>query len=384
MTADGPLRRAAAPVVSTTLAERVLQITDTVVLVLDRDGGIRYVNPACEELTGYAAHELRGREVFEVLIPEDEREAVRTYWKELWEEEAGARHRNPWVTKEGERCYLTWSNALVRGEDGQRYVVATGTDITRRRELERDVVQVSESERQRIGQELHDTLASDLVAAAMKMDNLQGRLDRADLSDIRSRLESIEKSIREASKQARSLSHLLAAGEMTPDELPGALSELVQTYRESSDVACRLGLPEADLPALLDGPEARHLYRIAQEAVRNAVHHGAPDHLTVQIEVLADSGGPGESNEEATGAPDRAIVLRVRDDGMGIPDEIATDLKSEAKAPPERKGRGMSEGMNDGIGLHLMTYRADLIGADLSIGTGEEGGTVVRCELPVH
>jgi two-component system CheB/CheR fusion protein len=371
-------------VTSTTLAERVLEITDTVVLVLDRDGGIRYVNPACEELTGYTADELRGREVFEVLIPEDDREEVRTYWKELWEEEAGARHRNPWVTKTGERCYLTWSNAVVRAEDGQRYVVATGTDITRRRELERDVVQVSESERQRIGQELHDTLASDLVAAAMKMDNLQGRLERADLSNIRSRLESIEKSIREASKQARSLSHLLAAGEMTPDELPGALSELVQTYRDSSGVACRLSLPDADLPALLNAAEARHLYRIAQEAVRNAVHHGAPDHLAVQVEVLADFGESVEPKGKATGTPEQAVVLRVRDDGMGIPDEIATDLQPAAEAPPEREERGMSDGMDDGIGLHLMTYRADLIGADLSIGAGDGGGTVVRCELPVR
>jgi signal transduction histidine kinase len=271
----------------------------------------------------------------------------------------------------------------VETESGRRYLVSTGTDISRRRKLEQDIVQVSESERQRIGQELHDTLASDLVAAAMKMDNLRSRLQKqySKNTEILSRLESIETSVRQASERARSLSHLLAAGKLEPSELSGALAELVQTYRDASDVDCQLELPDQTLSVLLDSPAAGHLYRIAQEAVRNAVSHGHPNHVDVRIEVVV----PSQSDDAddwppADGDPqERWLLLQVRDDGTGLPDTVSTDLHSEF--PPGAKPHGNE--LDEGIGLRLMFYRADLMDAMLKIDSADEKGTVVRCAIPV-
>ena len=393
------------PAGSVPVARAVLEATDSLVLVLDANGRIQYLNPACEARTGYAAGELRGAVFFNALLPERECDEARAYWEQFLDGHAEPRYRSHCVTKDGDRLYVTWSNARVRTEDGRRYVVATGTDVTRQRELERDVVSVSESERQRIGQELHDTLASDLVAAAMQLDNLQEHLGSPELSpeEVRQRLDRIENSVREASRQARSLSHLLVAGDVSPPELPGALSELVETYREAVGTDCALSLPEDEVPALVDDTEAGHLYRIAQEAVRNAVQHGDPDHVTVQLEIRTPS-SPEEAPPKPA-SPDRdgrRLVLRVQDDGTGLPEAVSTCMAEAAPAPPgpgPRRGadrdvaprseascsrKTLTESPDaDGIGLHLMRYRADLIGADLSVRSAEGEGTVVCCVLPL-
>lgn len=367
------------PAESVLLTRAILDIIDTAILVLGKGGRIQYVNPACERLTGYAADELVGEVVFDVLVPPDDRADVRSYWQALWAGEADPRHRNAWGGKDGERRYIEWLNALVEVGDARRFVVATGTDVTRQRELERDVVHVSESERQRIGQELHDGLASDLTAAAMKINTLRDRLETGSLAEeeVLSRLESIEQSVRKGSRQARSLSHLLAAGDLRPQELPEALSELVRTYREYSGIGCALQLPDGGFPELRENVPG-HLYRIAQEAVRNAVHHGDPHHVEICLEYSRSRSGPEGSGSEM-------LILRVRDDGTGFPKEGAADLAlSEEQgegADPEANGGNRS--LEEGLGLHLMRYRADLIGASLAIDSEKGRGTEVRCEVPL-
>ncbi|PQJ35485.1 hypothetical protein BSZ35_13510 [Salinibacter sp. 10B] len=370
---------------SPSLAHTVLEVIDTAVLVLDDVGRMEYLNPACEDLSGYKTHELQGEIIFDVLIPEDEQEKTRRYWGKLLNGDAPSHHQNPWITKSGKRRYLTWSNAVVETDSGLSYVVATGTDISQRRELERDVVQVSETERQRIGQELHDTLASDLVAAAMKLENLRGHLSNQNVDDpdLHSRLETIERNVRQASKRARSLSHLLAAGQLAPAELPGALSELVKTYEEASEAKCQLQLPDEKLSGLLDGPVAGHLYRIAQEAVRNAIQHGHPNQVDVLIDVVEPSDAPSDTAPPPSApstADGRQIVLQIRDDGTGIPDAVSNSLCSEHRLSSDPAEKDL----NDGIGLHLMTYRADLIDATLTIDSPDGGGTIVRCALPIN
>jgi len=374
------------PIERAPLGRAILEVVDTPVLVLGREGRIQYVNPGCERLTGYAAEELVGAVIFDVLIPEEQRAEVRSYWQDLWAGVAGPRHRNAWTTKEGERRVLEWANAIVEPDVGERYVVSTATDVTRRRELEQDIVQVSESERRRIGQDLHDGLASDLVAAAMKLETLRDALKREALGPeaVWSRLGGIEQSVREGARRARSLSHLLAAEDLQHQSLSSALADLVQTYQELSEADCVLQLPDEKGPDLGDGPALDHLYRIAQEAVRNAVHHGSPDRVEVRVEVTGAS--PTAGDEAAKTTPGETLVLRVRDDGTGFSGD------GDAEAAPAGGNRGEegdcepdpgADTVEDGIGLHLMRSRADLIGATLTIHSEEDRGTEVRCEVPL-
>ena len=364
---------ASLPLDSAAVAQTALQVTDALVVVLGPSGKIRYLNPACESLTGYSAADLLGERIFEVLIPESDRADVQAYWDLLCEEGAPTRFRNHWKAKNGDLRYIMWSNARVSGEQGAPHVVSTGVDITERQRLERDVVHVSETERQRIGQELHDTLASDLVAAAMKLNNLRNRVETETLdeADLLNRLEDVEENVRQGGNRARSLSHLLAAGNLAPEDLSAALADLVQTHGEFSDVECELHLPEQHTgPFVEEASTASHLYRIAQEAVRNAIAHADPDRVTVHVDI--------DLPDRETGA---LVRLEVRDDGRGIPESISADLESETR---ERAALG-TEGhaRDDGLGLQLMQYRADLIEADLSVSTEGEGGTVIRCEMPV-
>ena len=120
-----------------------------------------------------------------------------------------------------------------------------------------------------------------------------------------------------------------------------ALQELVNGVHLSDQLACRFECPE---PVLIpDQMAATHLYRIAQEAVQNAIRHAQPTVITIRL----------ESDEPA-------ITLSITDDGCGLPAQ-----------PPKR-----------GLGLEIMNYRAHTLGAKLAVRHGAEGGTVVRCVLP--
>lgn len=124
--------------------------------------------------------------------------------------------------------------------------------------------------------------------------------------------------------------------------MPAALERLCEEERELADSTISFdGSPGLDS---LGQEVAVQLYRIAREAIVNARQHAGADRVTVRLE-----------------AEDGRVMLTVRDDGVGPP----------------------SQGFADGVGVRLMQYRADLIGASFHIGPADEGGTVVRCELKV-
>ena len=354
----------AAPLSSTAVANAFLTVTDTLVLVLDADAHIAYMNPAAESLFGYTPEELRGQSVFEALVPEDVRAEARLYWRRLWDGTASRHFQTVVTTKRGDRRYVSWSNTVVEAEGHDPCVVATGVDQTQRRQLEADVVSVSETERQRIGQELHDGLASDLVAATMSLETLQHRVEQtfSPPEDLMDRLQRIEDTVREGANRARSLSHLLASTHVEPDGLPSALRDLLQKQEQVAPTDCALHLPEDEMPALPNANVAGHLYRIAQEAVRNAIKHADPDRVEVRLTVQRD---------EAPRSP--VVRLDVADDGTGLPDAMAEALSGPA-------AEGCDAG---GIGFQLMQYRADLIGATLSVDAAEGEGTTVQCALPL-
>jgi signal transduction histidine kinase len=129
--------------------------------------------------------------------------------------------------------------------------------------------------------------------------------------------------------------------EMAADGLMLALEEYTATTRELFKVACRF---ECDSPVLIhDTATAGHLYRIAQEAVGNAIKHGKAKNILIRLEV-------GEEG----------IVLSIKDDGTGLPEMLPK---------------------NRGIGLRIMAHRSTMIGGVFNARRDETGGTLVTCEL---
>lgn len=370
---------------SEAIPHTIFEVTDSLILVLDREGRIHDVNPACERVTGYTLDDLRGQPVFDAIIPNGERDALRTRWNEVLKKGEEWSGRTEIVTRNGEKRFVAWSLAVTGDAHNFDNVVAIGVDVTRERELEHDVIRASEDERRRIGRELHDSVASDLIAAAISLENLHRRVDQSisDTADILSRLENIEESVRHAAKQTRSLSHLLSSGQIAPGDFGAALEELAQRRKDLSDVDIRLQVPEEGLPSVLDASAAEHLYRIVQEAVHNAIKHAAPNCIEIAVNITnAPSGNPAQISEGDPGlqhTPDDHLVLRVADDGSGIPSSIWHHI--EGDSPSDETHADNSADV--GIGLHLMKYRADLIGAELSIESVREGGTIVQCALPL-
>jgi signal transduction histidine kinase len=212
--------------------------------------------------------------------------------------------------------------------------------IAIRRQLEEEILHVSEREQQRIGQDLHDDLGQQLAGIWLLSDVLKSALARQGSDETKS-AEKITALLKDALALTRSLARGLHPVAVQQGGLVAALDELTDRTCDMFKVDCRCKCP----PRLeMDNTTATHLYRIAQEAVTNAIKHGKAK--SIQIELSTNSQG---------------TVLSVKDQGEGI-----------SELDPERKG----------MGLRIMNYRADMIGGRLDIQRAQDGGgTTVICTV---
>ncbi len=325
-------------------AQAILETTVDGIITIDRDGTIESFNQAAEEIFGYDAEEVIGENV-KVLMPspyrEDHDEYLRSYHETGRRNIIGIGREVTGKRKDGSTFPMDLAVSEV--ELGDR-TIFTGIvrDISERRRLEKEILNVSEQERRRIGQDLHDGLGQMLTGIGLLSQDVTQHLadenhDRAD------DMAEITEHIKEADQYARDLSHGLIPVDVDGNGLPEALRRLAQNAERLFDVDC--DFQEVETALVHDNSIATHLYRIAQEAVNNAVRHGEADHIRILL---------------ATG--DEQIRLQVRDDGTGF----HTDETDE----------------EDGMGVHIMNYRARIIGGTLEINSTPEEGTVVTCTLP--
>lgn len=208
-------------------------------------------------------------------------------------------------------------------------------------ELEKALLQISEREQRRIGQDLHDGLGQYLAGIELMSQVLEQNLASKRLKAEASRAGDIARHVREAISQARLLARGLSPVVLESGGLMSALQELATSTERMFRVSCAFICAP---PVLIhDHTVATHLYRIAQEAVSNAIKHGRSRRVEIHL----------------TGV-DGQIVLKVKDDGTGIPDVL-----------PETRGMGLS----------IMQYRAGVIGAELSVARDPGGGTAVTCSV---
>jgi PAS domain S-box-containing protein len=210
---------------------------------------------------------------------------------------------------------------------------------TERQRLERQILEISDREQSRIGQELHDGLCQQLVSLAFDANSLRNQLAR------RSRPETalavrIADYLDQAITETRQLSRGLFPIRLEADGLRSALEELARGTSSRFGIRCSaLCEPSLKTPT---GAEGIHLFRIAQEAVNNAVRHARAKEIRIQLLER-----------------DRQTVLEIQDDGVGL----------------ERHRNPHTTGM----GLHIMDYRARSVGGVLRLAPGTSGGTSVCC-----
>ena len=207
--------------------------------------------------------------------------------------------------------------------------------------MERERQRVSDREKERFGQEVHDGLGQLLTGIELKSKALECRLDHLHLPEAATARE-IALLVNQVSTQARDMARALFPALEDGQGLVGSLRQLTVQLGAHSSCSARV---EADERLRIDNRfTALHLYRIAQEAAHNAIRHGKAKQVVLR---LAKDGGQGS--------------LTIDDDGTGLP-----------VSPPSGKG----------LGLHLMKYRARLIGGTLNLGDSPNGGLRVQCLFP--
>jgi PAS domain S-box-containing protein len=218
--------------------------------------------------------------------------------------------------------------------------VSIRTDITERKELERELLRVSEHEHLRLGQELHDGLGQQLTAVEFMCQSIKGELKRAN-PGLAGRTDELCRQLREAIAQTRSLARGLTAFMLGEDGLPAGLADLARQTSASGRVRCHYEGPSQ--ATFTDSDSAMHLYRIAQESVANAVRHAHANEIGIHLEDSEDG-----------------LRLVVSDNGRGLPESRDADA---------------------GIGLRIMQHRAEAIGAEFKVNSRPGAGVRVECHL---
>jgi signal transduction histidine kinase len=238
---------------------------------------------------------------------------------------------------------ISWSTTtLVDGSGKPHNVIAAGVDITESKRLEKAVLDISARERRRIAQDLHDGLGQHLTGIAFLSKVLQERLGDG-LPAESAEAARIVQLVNEAIDKTRELSRGLLPVGPEPLGLMTALERWAEEVENLFGLDCRFTCPE---PILVhDEDVATHSYRIAQEAVNNAIRHARATRIDIRLE--KEGGG---------------FAMRVADNGVGIREDPRS-------------------GATHGLGLQIMNYRARMIGGELRVERGPESGTVVTCKL---
>ena len=322
----------------------ILDTVGALVVVLDDEGRILRFNPACEIITGYSMEEVRGKCIWDLFLVSEEAERFRAIFEVLRTDLLPQDYQSSWLTKHGDQKLIAWTSTLLPGSgETSNYIIATGIDITERKQLEKAILEISAREQRRIGQDLHDGLGQHLTGVAFMAKVHEARLaeqKRSETDDAAKIVKLVNEAIHKTRELARGLLPVVS-------ESHGLMSALQVWTAEVEDlfgVSCRL---QCESPVLIhDVTTATHLYHIAQEAVNNAMKHGAARRIVIELKT-----------EQGRGR------MAVYDDGKGIAEG------------PER---------TQGMGLHIMHYRAGMIGGALEVRRDSAGGTVVACSFPMN
>ena len=320
----------------------VLDTAVDAIITIDDRGRIETINPAGTRMFGYEAEDVIGRNV-SMLMPQPFRGEhdgyLATYLKTGKASIIGIGREVVGLKKDGTRFPVDL--AVSEMKLGHRRMF-TGIlhDISNRKRLEREILDISEREQRRIGQDLHDGLCQQLTGTSLLVRALQQKLALKAMPEVKD-ASQITELINDAITQARNLSHGLYPVAPQPQGLSTALQELAASISTQFRIRCACTCSEDLTP--VDNSVATHLYRIAQESIQNAIRHGKASRVTISLD-----------------ANSQRIRLCIKDNGVGIP--LAVQPKT-------------------GLGLRTMTHRAHVIGASLQIVRAPRGGTRVTCEL---
>jgi PAS domain S-box-containing protein len=243
------------------------------------------------------------------------------------------------VVKVGSDYFDCWYSPTRDREETISGYIGVATNITERYRLERQILEICDREQARLGQDIHDGLCQQLVSLAFDANSLEQCLSLKRRGEA-ARAKRLATLLDQAISEARQLARGLFPVRLDAEGLASALEELATSTRERFRVRCHFEMPEP--VSIRNNAMATHLYRIAQEAVNNAVRHGQALAIGIRLQ-----------------ATDHQVELIVEDNGKGLPTERSAKFA--------------------GMGLHIMDYRARSMGGAFQIRLRPGGGTAVSC-----
>lgn len=314
------------------------------VVVMDTAARFVHANAAFYSIMGYQESELMGRTPWEVglLEAKDQQRTQHRFARLLRGED------NPPIdvrlrTRDGAWRLVELRSTSTRKRDGSAdRIIITANDITERERLQRELLRVVEEEQTRIGHDLHDGVGQTMTGILVLMEALESGLK----GQHKMEAARIHELMKESVAEVRRMSHGLSPSSVKYRGLAGALHLLAETVRTNFRTPCECAV---DASVIVENEDKQaHLFRIAQEAVNNALRHGKPGKVHISLRRIA-----GDECE-----------LVIEDDGLG--------LKKLSKPT-----------QSSGIGMQVMQHRAQLIGARLQIKARGKSkrGVMVCCRF---
>jgi PAS domain S-box-containing protein len=323
-----------------TLKERyedLFENANDMVYTHDLAGCITSVNQAGEALLHRTRAEVLSNNILD-FVADDQQPAAQQWLEQVVKGTASPTVEWDFIASAGQRVRLEISTRLIEQAGKIVEIEGTARDITERKRLEREILEISNREQRRIGHDLHDGVCQQLAGIALMAASLADKLEEKGMPES-AQTERISGLINKAISQTRGVARGLFPVRLEENGLVSALEELAANSSELFKINCQFSSVEA--PAAVDNEVALHLYYIVLEAVANACKHSNAQNVFITLESARDRHS-----------------LSVRDDGNGF--------------SPSGKA-------HTGMGIRIMQYRARVIGANLTLESAPGSGTHLTC-----
>ena len=317
--------------------EDLVENANDMVFTHDLSGNLTSINKTGEQILGRSRDAILSKNLIEFVV-EEQRAAAAQWLAQVTKSAELPPAEWDCLNSAGQRIRLEISTRVVGRAGKQMEVEGIARDITERKRLEREILEISSREQRRIGHDLHDGVCQQLAAIAYRMDILAEQLQEKGVAES-SEAERVGGLVNEAINQTRGVARGLFPISLEENGLVSALEELAVNTSNLFKVQCQFSA-EGPLPQAENGV-ALHLYYIAQEAVLNAAKHSRAGNISISL----------------TRANDR-FILAIHDDGSGF----------------ELSDHGFR-----GMGIRIMRYRARVIGATLDLKSQPGQGTQISC-----
>ena len=321
----------------------LVESSDDAIIGKTLDGRVTSWNHGAEIVFGWSRKEMIGKPISK-LIPPGRKDEEPEILNQIRHGKSVDHFETVRRCRDGRLIDISVTISPIRDPNGNIIGASkVARDITERKRLEKEILEISEREQRRIGQDLHDGLCQHLAGIEMLSQVLAQKLSARNKNGA-ARATEIAKAVREGISQTRLLARGLSPVTLESEGLMSALAELAFNAEKMFGVYCVFDCPK--VVKFADQAAATHLFRIAQEAVSNAIKHGKAKLITIKL------------REEPA-----YLHLSVTDNGRGFPPNFSN---------------------GSGMGLRIMQTRIGMVGGTVTIDRKTGGGVCVTCTAPKH